>query len=151
MSDIKLSKVAGGGSIKPPTAISNTMIQGTASIFSSAAAMGVLTTSQVTSTTLTEVLNISGSGVLTFSGVGRAVNSDVATSKIRIVIDDVEVLNDSSMAAQTTSMYYSQVGAFNNNNDVSTEGFVVFKESLVVEIAGDGSYPVSYKYKRHLT
>ena len=51
----------------------------------------------------------------------------------------------------TTSDGMMQVGCCNNNDTSVSMGFVVFNSSLVVEIAGDGTIGVVYRYRRYLT
>lgn len=112
-------------------------------------AMGATRSASITSATLTEVLNIAQAGFLTFSAITSG--GTVASHKIRIVLDGVEVLNEASGAGFGTNKAYAQVGSFSNSVSVATEGLIRFNESLVVEIAGDGTTAAQYLYKRVLT
>ena len=135
--------------MRPPTSLQNTFITGNTSY---AANMNADTacsvSSAITSATLTEVLNISGSGVLTFSMLSGAATS---SHKINITIDGIAALNETSGAGISATQGFSQVGFYNNARAHSSEGVVVFDSSLVVQIAGDGSNGVVYHFRRYLT
>ena len=146
--------LGGGGGLKPPTSLPSILASGGAGLTSSTlvVAFGAVRSAQITSATLTEVLNISGSGYLTFSAIARYAGANTTDHKIRILVDGVEVLNDTSGAALTSTNYSVQVGCGSpTNNQYMSESLLVFSASFVVEIAGDGTNGVGYVYKRVLT
>lgn len=116
-------------------------------------AFGVTLTADVSSSTLTEVLNISGSGYFTFSALIRGTGGTVSNSKIRILIDGVEALNETSAGSFNNAHYSAQIGIYTvySGGVSGVEGIVTFNSSFVVQIAGDGTNPVQYAYKRYLT
>ena len=142
----------GGGGASPPTALSIVKVTGTTNIRDSIELdIGAVISSNVTSTTLTEVLNVSGSGVLTFAAIVTdfAAGADKAT-KTRIVIDGVEVLNDTSITLDHDKIG-AIIGLYNNSPALFTEVPVPFATSLVIEIAGDGTNPMKFAHKKYLT
>ena len=117
---------------------------------------GAKKTADITSSTLTEVLNISGSGVLSFAALIPAgpFTYSSGTCKLRIVIDDLTVLDMNGLPiTMVRTAMLSVIGVYCNKSNVgqgtSTELPIPFK-SLVVSIAGNGD-PVSFAYKRYLT
>jgi hypothetical protein len=143
-------EVGAGGGLRPPTSLENIEAQGAASFSNNmGTAMATNVSSTITSATLTEVLNISGSGVLTFSAV--SCTSNLTDYKITIVIDGVTVLSELAGGVLNSSQAAFQVGAFVNLNDIASLGMIVFNSSLVVEIAGDATNGAIYHYKRYLT
>lgn len=146
-------EVGSGGGLKPPTSLQNNLITAAASMYNNISTiMAASVSAPVTSATLTEVLNISGSGVLTFSALTTASTPSLASYKITIVIDGVTVLSELSGTGISQSQARFHVGAYSNDiKTSSTEGQIVFNSSLVVEIAGDGTNGAHYVYKRYLT
>ncbi len=145
--------VGSSGGLKPPTSLQNNTITAATAMYSNILTlMGSVNSAAITSATLTEVLNISGSGVLTLSAISTSSTATMTAYKITIVIDGVTVLSELSGGATTQSTAHFQVGAYSNaTKTASAEGQVVFNTSLVVEIAGDGTNGAQYVYKRYLT
>lgn len=146
---IEIGGISGG--IKPVTSMNSVLLTGDGPTASWPNTFGATLTADITSATLTEVLNISGSGYLTFSAVRRGAGSDATSHKIRIVIDGVEALNEVSGGILSSLSYATQLGTYFVNNKSGFEGVIIFNTSLVVEIAGDGTNPANYAYKRYLT
>ena len=144
---IEVGGISGG--ISPATSLTSVLVQNTGiSVGTFVTQTGCTSSSSITSATLTEVLSITGSGYLTFSGVIRSVNN-TSSHKIRMVIDGVEVLNDASGGTLTNILYNTQIGMASGVS--MSESIVTFNNSLVVEIAGDGTNGATYAYKRYLT
>ena len=116
--------------------------------------IGCKITSAVSSTTITEVVDIVGSGVLTFAGLISS-NAGVTAAKLSIEIDGVTVAEDLSLAALQDSYIDGVVGSvyFSSLTQAAcaSEGLVPFNKSLKVSIAGDGTNDVYFVYKRYLT
>ena len=117
--------------------------------------LGTVQSAEITSASLAEVLNISGSGIidiLAFGGLASAVNP----AKIRIVIDGVTVLDESGLAFAATNALrfvlgnYKQETASNHKSHMSEQP-AVFNSSLVVSIAGDGTDGLIAGYRYYLT
>ena len=113
------------------------------------------TESVVSSSSLTEALNIAGGGVLTFANVSQSsgATASVSNVKIRIVIDGVTVLDEVGITLPSRDSAAQIVGAAisTGNGTTYTEGIVIFNKSLVVSIASDGVTPLSFNHKRYLT
>ena len=87
--------VGGGGGVSPPTSLQNAKVAGAASFNVDLTNMtGASQSSTITSATLTEVLNISGPGVLEFSALVAA--GSASSHNISMVIDGVTALNETS-------------------------------------------------------
>ena len=145
-----LSSITGGGNKAPTsldfvvtTASSNTQISEVTNEF------GAKVSSSITSSTLTQVLNKSGSGFFTFLSIINIANVTVSNPKILIIIDGVTVLNVSSGTTITGTQNISILGRhFRSTNSVSTESRIDYKKSLVVDIAGDGTNGVALAFKQ---
>ena len=146
--------VGASGGLKPPTSLQNNTVVGVAGMQTDMAlSMAAVNSAAITSATITEVLNISGSGVLTFSAISTSGGSTMTSYKITIVVDGVTVLSQLSGGSTANTTAHYQVGTYNNDSSepASAEGQIVFNSSLVVEIAGDGTNGAQYVYKRYLT
>ena len=113
--------------------------------------VGAKLSSAITSATLTEVLNITTPGVLTFGGLISSTATTSSSSKIQIEVDGVNVTDESALSVAQTEFWgvvgsvFVQSSAFG-----ATEGAVPFN-SLRVLIAGDGTNGVQFAYKNYLT
>lgn len=116
--------------------------------------LGCSQSASVTSGSLTEVLNISGSGVLTFAAMHMADNGSINNALFRITVDGVIALDDTNIdlidqdaAACAVGLYASPAGTIT----VSQEP-ITFNKSLVIEISGAASAnDTQLSYKRYLT
>lgn len=122
-------------------------------------AHGLLQTAEVTSASLTEVINITGSGVINVMGLIRS-NNAVSTPKIKVVIDGVTVADETGTTFADDKDAYMVVGALHAGVDSAdtepdglnvTFGNIIFNKSLVVSIAADGGQPVEVIWSRYLT
>ena len=150
---IKLSDKGGGA--KAPTsldAVPQFFIGGDTGRSAAVELGGCKQSASVTSASLTEVLNISGAGVLTFAGVHTAGANPVSNSLFRIVIDGNTVLDDSANLSDQDAIF-TAVGALGSptNKGSFNENPVPFKKSLVISISGDGTDGAQLSYKRYLT
>lgn len=142
---------------KPPTSL-DIVLQansGAASYYSQMSIVnGCLFSSTVTSATITEVLNIPGSGVITFGGLIISA-ATVTASKLSIEIDGVTVAEDLAIASMQDSYIAGVIGSFYASTisqaTVMSEVPITFNKSLKVSIAGDGTNGVKFAYKRYLT
>lgn len=153
MAGITLSTIVGGGGdsspiLLAPATITGRLMRGDFGTWDVEGLIshGLSKTGNTTSTSLTEVLNISGPGVIQFLGLS-AVSSGIANpAKFRVVIDGVTVLDKTTGAVQDTECYMA-VGGFLAGGGSGTDDQVIFFEaipfydSLVVSQAGDGSVP----------
>ena len=147
-------EVGASGRLKPPTSLQNNHVQGqTNQYIDIATSMGAINSASITSLTITEVLNISGSGVLTLSAISSAGSGGLSDYKITIVIDGVTVISELAGGTLNASAAMFQVGTFCNDTgaSASAEGTITFNSSLVVNIAGDGTNAAKYTHKRYLT
>ena len=145
--------VGASGGLKPPTSLQNRVVAGqTNQAGDISSSMGAVETAAITSLTITEVLNISGSGVLTLSAISAS-GANLTGYKITIVIDGTTVVSELAGGPLSSTTAAFQVGTFSNDTgaSASAEGEIVFNSSLVVEIAGDGTNGAQYVYKRYLT
>lgn len=143
---------------RPPTSLSYVRGSGVSAVYYSNIDdyIGVSLSTAVTSATITEVLNISGSGVITFAGLIASTATAVTAPKLKIVIDGVTVLEDLAATDLTSDSQILQIiGSLyvdkSGNEMAATEVPVTFNSSLVVSIAGDGTNGVQFAYKRYLT
>ena len=114
--------------------------------------VGCTQTAAVTLATLTEVLNITGSGVFTFAAL-HTESGNVTDYKLRIVIDGVEVTSEAAGGSLDQDGAVCTVGSAASPTGAATfsESTVIFNTSFAVEIAGDGTNEVVFSYKRYLT
>ena len=123
---------------------------GTTSFYNDGNQVAITESASITSATLTEVLNISGSGVIQLGYIGCSTVTALTAHKCQIIIDGTTVVNETSGGAIANTQCYANVGLW-NNLDMLTFGQVVFDSSLVINIAGDGTDGAAYFYKRYLT
>ena len=142
--------VGASGGLKPPTALEHILMTATTNFYNAAAEAAGTETAPVTSATLTEVLNISGSGVLELGYIACSANANTTAHKCEITIDGVIVVNEASGGVIQTSTAFFNVGIFSNIDKI-TFGQIVFNSSLVIKVAGDGTNGAAYFYKRYLT
>jgi len=151
---MSLSIPFAGGGATPPTSLNAVRAVGSSSITTDVFnAFGAQVTADVTSATLTEVLNISGKGILQFLMLnGNSSTTIITNPKIRIVIDGIEVTN-ATIPNVSSTRAGSVVGAYNGgaSEQHGTHDAIAFNSSLVVEIASDGTNNVRLAYKRYLT
>ena len=151
MADIKLTTIAGGSGIPPPTALTMVVQAGLAGMRNVPVThVGAEESSAITSATLTEVLNISGSGVLSYLGMTTTTATAANPSLFRVVIDGAQVLDETGINLLETQ-FAGVVGSTTNNPAISTQGLVTFNSSLVISIAGDGVNGVKAFWKKYLT
>lgn len=157
LNNLPSNRVSGAaGTSKGATLLPNFSIQALATVGSTRADFFNLSTSaSVSSSTLTEVLNIETGGVLRFlslNSVNGAVNADPA--KIKVTIDGVEVLDETGLDVSFTNTMQI-VGAA--DDQAGSAGIycafesIPFARSLLVEIAGDGSDAVEAMYSYYTT
>jgi len=153
MADIPLSTINGGGS-KPPTSLDFVVVSASAGaqVANVTDKFGAKVTATVTSSSLTEVLNITGSGAISFASLLNitTIGNTVTNPKIRIAIDGVTALDASSGTTLTSVQAISIIGRYDVTSGM-TEVNQPFNKSLVVSIAGDGTDGVAFAYKRTLT
>lgn len=146
---------AGGGGATPPTSINAIRVQANSNVTSDVATFfGAQVTANVTSASLTEVLNITGKGILQFLMLnGNSGSTSISNAKIRVVIDGVEVTNFTSAPFISSTASVNVVGSYNGGTAEShaAHDAVAFNSSLVVEIASNGTNNVRLAYKRYLT
>ncbi len=104
----------------------------------------------MTSATLTEVLNVSGSGVLTFAGITTSTGTTVNPAKFRVVIDGVTALDESTIVLPETS-FGAIAGTFQNTQYTFSQEALAFNSSIVVSIAGDSTNGVHFYHRKYLT
>lgn len=159
-----LSSVVGaGGGLKPPTSLtvrecaSNTVggwefHTGTALNYT-----GLQETAKINSSTLTSVIDITGSGVITCLGMIQGPTAgSVLNPKIKIIVDGVTVLDVTTSNIVAGEEFWAVVGwlqAEGSTPDHFNQGFgaLVFNESINVLIAGDGTDGVTVFWDRYLT
>ncbi len=152
-----LSQVIGGGGghIIPASFVLRKMVGSSSENIQAATWHGLSKTAATTGTTLVEVLNISGSGVIQ----GLFLLSTVTTSspsKWKIVIDGVTVVDESALSTAVASAWCAVGGLFAGSSAEDDAHMVFFEDvtfnsSLVVSQAGDGSDAVVTLYSRYLT
>lgn len=142
--------VSGGGGLKPPTSLEHILMSATTSFYNEATQAAITESAPITSASLTEVLNISGSGVIDIGYIACSANAALTAHKCEITIDGTLVVNETSGGAITVTQGYMNVGIWSNLNMI-TFGQVVFDSSIVIRIAGDGTNGAAYFYKRYLT
>ena len=107
----------GSGGGKPPTSLQNNTVVGVAGIQTDMAlSMAAVNSAAITSATLTEVLNITGSGVLTFSAISTSSGSTMTSYKITIVIDGVTALSELSGGSTPNTTAHFPAGTYNNDS-----------------------------------
>jgi len=148
MTDVSLSSVVGRG-ISPPTALFAGATSGTPGQ-SLITYVGGTETSRTTAS-LANALSLTSSGVLTFLGYGSGSNALGAGVEVKVTIDGTEVLDDTGTFNATESR--CPVGSVYDNasNSATTNGQIVFNESLLIEFAGDGVDPIYLTYDYYLT
>lgn len=153
MADVKLSKIVGGG-IKPPVQLDAIFGQWLGNpAHTDLPFYGLSQSATVASTTLTEVLNINGSGVVEFLAIHTGAASAVPAAKFRIIIDGVTALDASAISMTDRDGAACAVGAvlIGTTGGISF-GSAAFNDSFVVSIAGDGAAGIAQiSYKRYLT
>jgi len=149
MVDKTLSSIVGGG-LRPPTTLFGANVSAASGVNSQVASiLGATLSSEVTSATLTEVLSLTGPGVISFLGMVKT-SVDTTASKIRVIVDGNEALLENTAGVLDATHYYSVVGSFSANGHAS-EPLMTFSSTLVVEVAGDGTQGSKLAYKRYLT
>lgn len=105
-------------------------------------------TATITSSSITEVLNLTGPGVVTY--LGFRMFSAASDNQVRVTIDGVVVFEDLAFTSISSSGYFL-VGSSTSDSSFrsSTEVTVPFNSSLIVEIAAPGS--IAALYKTYLT
>ena len=144
-----LSQIIGGS---PPKTLTGRMMTGDTSIDASIFP-GLSETAATSSATLTEVLNISGSGILQFLGLSAAgIGGTANPAKFKVVVDGVTVLDEASLSLNVTKCFCAVGGILIRGADNFLLFFeaVPFNTSLVVSQAGDGSDDVKTFYARYL-
>ena len=155
------SLVAGG--LRAPTSLTNldTVIDSKdASDWETDPDYNLLPTAGVGSTTLTDVINITGSGVIQFLGVFAFTAANIIGTKCKIVIDGVTVF-DNVLGVQINStgdeMWQILGYAYfqgTTTHTVATMAYeaVPFYQSLQVQVArSSGSGTPAVVWKRYLT
>lgn len=116
---------------------------------------GLTLTAGVTSTALTEVINITGSGVITQMYSMAGSNDNVSPAKCRITIDGVVVVDLTTISVTPEKITAYVGGMLANTSGVDAwamwPGAVAFHRSLVVEIAGQTSETHIIAWARYLT
>jgi len=142
---INLSSKSGAGAFKAPATLTINQAVGAIGMRAVDTTMGLSTTTAVTSSSLTTVINISNGGYLSFLALVANTATTVANSKMRVTIDSVVVLD--ATATVTDSSNQQVIGSYNNNSDSISESIVIFNTSLLVEIAGDSTNACRAVYK----
>lgn len=151
MAAITLSTIVGGGGggasspiMLPPVSLTvRSMLGEGSATLANLAFHGLQKTAATTSNTLTEVLNISGQGVLQFLALTASTGTTANPIKWRIVIDGVTVL-DLTSGSLSDARAFCAVGAIRAGGSTSLdEQLLVFEAipfltSLVVSQAGGG-------------
>ena len=154
MASVTLISVSGGG-LKPPTTLTATLgtwVGGTAAR-TVLPQLGCIQSASITSATLTEVVNESVGGVLTFAAIYAAAAA-TTDSKFRIVRDGITVLDDSGTAitdADAALQVVGSVAAPSGSNLGFSEGQIIWNSTLVISIAGDGTNGAQLSHKLYLT
>lgn len=141
-----------------PTTLTDRFMQGLSGsyVVADLAAHGFSLTAETTSATLTEVLNITGPGVINFLALGAGTSDTVDPLKWRIVIDGVTVLDRTSGTLLDSDLFVA-VGGLRSDGSTGTTGIgiflgsVPFYSSLVVSQAGDATDEVQTIYSVYLT
>ncbi len=157
MATLTLSQViggGGGGGTSPPTALlpgvrSNVVSE---TIASMAGKAGATISAGVASTTLTEVLGITGSGVLMFLCSG-AIGVTQTAPKMRVIIDGTTVLDDVYADRTVTRLLDFVIGFYTESTGsaAQTSDHVIFSTSLSILIAGDAVDESKAAYRYYLT
>lgn len=159
MAVLTLSQVIGGSPILlAPTILTDRKMQSASGtyIVADLVAHGLSVTAETASATLTEVLNITGAGVIQFLAIGAGTSDTASPIKWRIVIDGVTVLDRTTGSVADTDIF-AAVGGLRSEGSSGTGGVLIFfeaipfYESLVVSQAGDGVDQVQTIYSRYLT
>lgn len=152
MADKKLTSIAGGAT-KPPTSLNFAITSASVATQKTTVVIdyGAQVTATITSATLTEVLNIPGSGYFTFAAVLNDSPNTVTDPKFRIVIDGTTTLDESSGTTIADQNQIGIIGRFASLSSGATESRIEFNSSFIVSIAGDGTDGVAFAYKRVLT
>ncbi len=122
------------------------------SILTMGGKMGMIVSAGIASTTLTEVLGITGSGVISLLASGGDTVTNAAP-KMRVIIDGVTVLDD--VYADRTALteidwvlgFYSE----HTSNASASREPVVFHTSLSILIAGSAGKESKAAYSYYLT
>lgn len=117
---------------------------------------GVVVSGNVQGTAYSEVINITGSGVIQFLGVNAHDNDPCDPCKLKVVLDGVTVFENVDMSVYDTRMHMLVGGFFAGGSAlVDDQGIffekVPFNTSLVVSIAGDGTDHAVLMYHYYLT
>lgn len=158
MATIPFTSIA-GQTLKPPIDITTRSMQSAGNFrWDQSLSHGLIQTASVTSTTLTEVINVTGSGVITFLVLIAAVDASVNPFKLRVVIDGVTCVDLTSGNVNGERCTCVVGGLLQDaSSDSSYTGFghfaeeVAFHKSLVVSIAGDGADQAKIIWSRYLT
>lgn len=118
---------------------------------------GCLATASV-GNTLTEVINITGSGVFTQLGLIRHTDGTASPATIKVVVDGVTLVNATAENVNDPENYWSVVGhlaaAGGSAIDLATnraDGFLPFYNNITVSIQGDAFDDVLALYDYYLT
>ena len=147
----ELNTFLGGGSAA--TSVNGIMMSNNVP-YSSIANIGATSVSaSVTSTTLADVLNITGSGYITFLALHTANASNLTDAKLTVVVDGVTAFSDLAIGAVTNANLLSLVGSYmaSTSGNIFSESIMPFNQSLVIQVAGDGTNGAVISYKRTLT
>ena len=151
------SIIAGSPILLPPVTLTEREMRGEGTgTLANLTFHGLLKTGQTSSTTLTEVLNISGRGIIQFLAITSSSTAVVGSMKWRIVIDGVTVLDKVSGAVRDDRAICAvggilAGGSSGTDDQILTFEAIPFLTSLVVSQAGDGSDGVVTLYSRYLT
>lgn len=148
---------------KPPSALAGTFVDNPVGTFDwgSDGMHGMTQSSTVTSATLTEVLGVTGSGVVTAMHlIHPATEGIVATPgpKVKIILDGVTITDEEVASMNTDRDSYAYVGSLIGIGAAAIDlgisrddGRMVFNKSISILIAGDGSDGVALLYDHYLT
>lgn len=145
-----------GGAGAPPASLTANFgaSGGSQSAFTELLKFGCSQSAPIQSATLTEVVNITGSGVFSFAALHSANATTFTNGKFRIVIDGVTVLNESTINVSVQTGAACAVGLYASSGTSSSgisQGRIMFNTSIVISIASDGVGFALLSYKRYLT
>lgn len=117
--------------------------------------VGAKLSSAITSATITEVLSLSGPGVVSLAGLITSTATTATAAKLKIVIDGATAFEDLSIANIEDSHFDGVIGSVYANSATTavsaTEVATEYNSSFVVSVAGDGTNGVQLAYKDYLT
>jgi hypothetical protein len=117
---------------------------------------GLWQTANVKSSTKTEVLNVSGPGVIQFLGAAADDNDTVSSADFQVDIDGVTVLDRVGYSANENTMVCAvgailAGGATGADDQIITFEAIPFYSNLTVKLAGDDTDWMSCWYSYYLT